>query len=225
MSICRRMSLVVVGLAVAVPTTAPAQNGDARRPSGLGIGAVVTDARHPLLGDPLVGASARFSIPLGSRGYRAHFSAERLTGSAARMGNFCFGFVPPDGIGCDDEPLRDDARLFALGGGIEIEILDRARLSLDLLGDLGLAWVRVDTRGTTSTGEHPSSNQLWSGMAGLEASWSPSIRLPVALEAGISAGFLAPIFAEQVLDGYAPFEYEFGFTRMRLGAAWQSMRW
>jgi hypothetical protein len=86
--------------------------------------------------------------------------------------------------------------------------------------DVQVAHARSETRGQTSGRRLSADKALWGGGIGLDASWSPWKRLPLALEAGVTTGILRPTFGEQVIDGYSPFEGDFAVKRLRLGVAW-----
>jgi hypothetical protein len=186
---------------------------------GGGLSAVVAGADHALLGDPLVGAAAEVRIPLAGGRASARLGAEHVSGDSRRTGSPCAGLVQPGT--CEPEPLRDEARLTTVSGGLGLRLLGWRSLFVEATGDLRLGHVEADTRGLTSGGRLTASKTMWGGELGLEGAWSPSRRLPLALEVGVSTGGLTPLASEMVADGYTPFESSFGVRRLRVGLAWR----
>lgn len=206
-----RVAASLVAVSLALPTAGLAQGG--------GVGTVVLDADHPLLGERLVGATARVIVPFAGTRLSLRLGAERLSGNAGRTGVPCSGLIDPER--CPPEPLRDDARLTTVAGGLGVRVLSWRGVAMDLVGDLRIGKVRADTRGLSSGTSLSASKALRGGEIGVEGIWSPWAPLPLVLEAGIAASRLGPVMREDVVDGYTPFEDGFGAARLRLGVAWR----
>jgi hypothetical protein len=184
-----------------------------------GVGAVALAASHELLRDRMVGSGARLNIPL-TNALSLRLGAERLTGRASRTGTTCVGLVNPDSD-CSPEPLRDDARITSMMGGLGLRVLDARRTTVNLAIDLRFGPIHVDTRALQTGRDLAAEEWHWGRDLGVEATWSPWVAVPLAFEAMVSVGRLSPIAPEQVLDGYAPFMEGFGVARAYLGVAWR----
>ena len=194
-----------------VPTRLAAQAGS--------VSAAVIDANHYLLTSRLVGAVARVEYPFfnGPATFRA--GVERLAGKSRRVGSPCSGLVLPGT--CQPEPMRDNATMTSVSVGLGGRVLEWHRMTLSLTGDVGLLNVHVDSRGLTSGGSISAGKQLWDTDVGIEGGWAPWTRIPLALEAGIAGGHLAPVTNDVLVDGYSPFENSFDIVRVRVGVAWR----
>ena len=198
-----------VAALLSLPDTSAAQ--------GASVSAVSVSTNHSLLEDRLFGAAARLNVPLLGGHLSARLGAERLSGDSRRTGAPCAGLIRPGT--CAPEPLRDDARLTSVAGGLALRVLSSQRFALEVAGDLRLGRVRADTRGLTSGGTLTAGKTLWGGDVGVEGSWSPWTHVPLALEVGATAGGLWPV--THVADGYTPFEIGFDVSRLRVGLAWR----
>lgn len=174
-------------------------------------------AQHPLLGEPLIGAS--IAIRTREAPTMFQFEVSHARARSGRIGAPCAGLIRPGS--CPPEPLRDNARLLSAGGGAALRVLRTARVSVSLTGDLSLASVRADTRGETSGGRLSASKTLWGATLGARAAWTPVMRVPLALELGVGIGTLSPIKEDDVVDGYTPFESQFQVRRAQLGITWR----
>ena len=94
-------------------------------------------------------------------------------------------------------------------------------MTLSLTGDVGLLNVHVDSRGLTSGGSTSAAKLLWDTGVGVDGGWSPWTSIPLALDAGVAAGHLAPVVNDLQVDGYSPFEQSFDLVRVRVGVAWR----
>ena len=208
-----RLSLAI-GILLLSPLAAGAQTGS--------ISIVVAAPNHELMADPLGGGSALIALPLSEGGHSLRLQVEWLAGNAHRTGIPCAGLIE---LGtCPPEPLVDDARMTTVAIGLGFPLLRRARFDAGVTVDARLGNVSVDTRGRVSGDGLRARRFLWGGDVGLQGSWIPSERMPLALEAAIGAGGLRPAVREQVLDGYTPFEDGFTVRRARLGIAWRGPR-
>ena len=205
------LAAAAIAALIALPRLASAQGG--------GISAVSVSANHRLMGDGLLGGAAHARFPFGDGRRSVRLSAERLTGDAHRTGVPCSGLIMPGT--CSPEPLRDDARLNSVSGGLGLQVLALPRLVVEVAGDLRLGWISANTRGLESGRSLSTDKSLWGGDVGIDVAWSPRARLPLALEVGIAAGRLMPLPRENVLDGYTPFNDGFRLTRLRVGLAWR----
>src|SRR5688572_12596605 len=104
--------LAALPIALALPSRAGAQL--------VSFSAASADVKHELLGEPLIGAAGRVSVPLQPR-FWATVGAEYVTGRARRLGTLCAGLADP--AQCPDEPLRDDARLTTVSGAVDVGVL------------------------------------------------------------------------------------------------------
>jgi hypothetical protein len=188
----------------------------------VGVSLITASANHDLLGERLSGGAIRIGYALPRTPLSLRLSAEKLSGDASRFGVPCAGLIPP--AGCDPEPLRDDASLTIATGGVGLHMLSWRRLLVEATGDFGAGRIRVDTRGLTSGKMLRATKTVWSNAVGLEASWLPWASVPIALEAGASAGRLSPTSQELTPDGYTPFETSFSISRLHIGAAWRRVR-
>jgi hypothetical protein len=210
----RPLFVVTVALALARPAASPAQDVTAS--------AVALSAKHYLLDDPLVGGALQLRLPLPDGPFAVRLGAERLTATAERVGIPCAGLIPP-GDACAPEPLRDAARLTNASGGVALRILGGRRGELSLTADLTLGSLRADTR--AASGKTLAAQKwVWGGFFGAEAAWTPSPRLPLALEIGGALGGLMPVAREVIVDGYTPFDKGLDAARLRLGLAWRRDR-
>lgn len=196
--------------------TAPQSRANAQ---GGSVSAVYVSADHDLLGSRLSGPAARLGYPLLGDRLKLRVGGERLTGEAGRLGIPCAGLIPP-GTCLTPEPLRDRARLTSASVGVAVRAFARGGVSIDLVGDVRLAYVSVDTRSETSDRTLSASKTLKGTEFGVEGTWSPLARLPLALEVGVTRGHLNPLTIEHVADGYTPFEGGFSLTHMRVGLGW-----
>ena len=186
---------------------------------GGAVSAVAVSADHDLLLTTLYGGAARVSVPLGSDGASIRLGAERVSGNARRTGSTCSGLVEPGT--CGPEPLRDDVRLSTASIGFGYGALAGARFALDLAADLRFGQVHVETRGQTSGGAISISKGLRGVELGVNGSWIPVARFPIALAVGAAVGELGPVVSEQIVDGYTPFEGEFTLRHLRVGVSWR----
>lgn len=189
---------------------------------GASISAVVISAGHWLLGDPLTGVTVSVIVPRRDERLTLRYEAARLRGSAERIGMACAGFIQPGT--CQSEHLRDESRLASASGGAVLRILRRRHAMVSFTADLGFASLRAETRGRTSGGVLTAKKALWTGQIGANAAWTPSARVPIALEIEGGIGGLLPIVPVDVLDGYTPFERGFVVRRFRVGVAWRPYR-
>lgn len=199
-------AMVTAALA-AMPGVATAQR--------IEVGVVAVAADHDLLGEHLVGGAARVRLPWAA----VYLGFEHLTGSSRRVGTTCSGLIQPGDPCLQPEPLRDDARLSTASAALALRPLAWSRVVIDVAPALRLGYVRATTRGETS-GETLSAAKALIGVdIGVDATWAPLQRIPVALSAGIGIGALARASPVTVVDGYEPFG-AFSFTRFRVGASW-----
>ena len=209
-----RMSLAI-GVMVLSPFTARAQTGS--------VSVVAAATSHRLMEDPLAGVSALVALPLGSGGRSLRLQAEHVSGNAHRTGIACGGFILEPEL-CPEEPVVDDARMTTLAVGLGFPLLQRAGFTVGLTVDARLGNVSADTRGLDSGNRIGARKSLWGADVGLQGSWVPFARLPVALEGALALGGLRPPISEEVLDGYTPFNNGFIVRRARLGIAWRGAR-
>jgi hypothetical protein len=117
--------------------------------------------------------------------------------------------------------MRDDARFAAATAGIGVQMINRHRVTIDVVGDASFVNVQVDSRGLTSGGTISAGKELWDGDVGVEGTWSPWLQVPFALDVGVAAGHLNGVVSHPVLDGYQPFEDGFDVIRVRVGLTWR----
>jgi len=185
----------------------------------LAVSAVALDAHHYLLGAPLTGgAVALRGGPAGGR-FTYRVGGEWLRGHNERTGIPCGGFIQPGT--CAPERVRDESRLSGANAGAAVRMLGGERAALALTGDLTVASIHAETRGLTSGRSIDATKVLWGMRVGAEGWWAPWPRTPLALELGAAAGKLTPFAADQVLDGYTPFNDGFSFTRLWVGLTWR----
>ncbi len=208
-----------IPLAAAIAAVLSALSGTAGAQSGA-VSAVAVAADHRLLGNRLYGGAARINIPLGGGHASVRLGAERVSGNSRRTGVACAGLVMPGT--CAPEPLRDDASLNTATGGLGYRALVWERFAVDVGADVRVGRVQADTRGLMSERTLSSSKTLRGFELGIDGSWFPWARLPLALEVGGSVGELTPVVSEQLIDGYTPFEGGFGLTRVRVGVEWRA---
>jgi hypothetical protein len=174
---------------------------------------------HELLSSRLAGVAGRASLPLRNGPVSIRLGAERLTASSRRIGAPCGGLAVPGT--CQPEPMRDDARFTAATAGIGVRMINRHRITLDVIGDASFVSVQVDSRGLTSGGMISADKELWDGDIGAEGTWSPWLQLPLALDVGVAAGRVNGVVSNPVADGYEPFEAGFDVIRLRVGLTWR----
>ena len=189
-----------------------------------GISAVALEANERLLGDPLTGASARLSLPLGRGRISTRIGGERVSGAARRTGAPCGDRFARHAPGlCATEPLRDDARLWSATAGVDVRVWDQRRAAVRIATDVRVAALAVDTHGLSSGRSVQSSSFLGGLDVGVEASWGPWPQHPLALEAGIAVGRAAPLqFGSAMIA--TPRHYfvrDFTSARIQVGAAWR----
>jgi hypothetical protein len=194
----------------------------AARAQGISVSAVAIAAQHPLIGEPLAGGAVSARLALHDPRVALHLEAANARSRANRVGSACAGLIRPGT--CAAEPLRDEARLTSVSGGALLHVLRRRHALVALTADLTLGAVRADTRGLASGDMLRATKTLWGGLIGVQASWTPVVRVPIALEIGGGIGALVPLTRDDVLDGYTPFEQTFGIRRVRVGVAWQPFR-
>ncbi len=205
------LATTAIGFLTLSPTGAVAQVGR--------ISAVVAAPRHDLMVDPLVGASALVALPIGEGRRVLRVQGERVVGDARRTGVPCSGLAEPGT--CSPEPVSDDARMTTVAFGLGFALLRGARLDAQLTADLRIGSIHADTRGLVSGRELSAGKSIWGGDLGLQASWSPWARMPLALEGGFTLGALRPMVREEIVDGYTPFNNGFAVRRLSVGAAWR----
>jgi hypothetical protein len=206
-----RRTLLLAAVLATIPGIAASQ------PIELGVASVA--ARHQLLGEHLTGGTARVRLPWNAERRAVYFAFEHLTGSARRVGPTCGGFVPPADPCLQPQPLRDDARLWTGGAALAFRALTRSRVAVDVAPGIRGGYIRQVTRGET-TGETLSAAKPLMGVdLGVDLTWAPLERVPLAIGAGVSVGALMNATMAVVEDGYEPFG---GFTlaRFRVGASW-----
>jgi hypothetical protein len=201
----------VLAVGCLLPAAVAAQNGS--------VSAVVMETDHELLTSRLTGAAAHVSFPIHSGPVSIRVGAERLGGTSHRIGAPCAGLVQPGT--CQPEPMRDDGLVVAGTAGLGIQVIAWRRIVFDLTGDLSFVNVQVDSRGLTSGGTISAGKELWDGDIGVEGTWFPWTRLPVALAVGVAGGRFSPVVSHEEIDGYTPFESGFYAVRVRVGAAWR----
>ena len=214
----RIVSIAAALLLAGVTTSARAQGAWA---NSVGVSAVAVSTTHRLLAGPLVGGAAQFSQPFAGRRLMAVLGIERVSGRSHRTGLACEDFVPA-GI-CTPEPLQDDAWLGSVSAGLMLRVLDARRLAVDVAADARAGDASSDTRGRRSGRTLHDAALLVGGDLELAAAWWPSVRAPLAIEAGIGAGGLGPMLPNKVRDGYDPIRSNFGLARLRVGLAWRTL--
>ncbi|HUF26437.1 MAG TPA: hypothetical protein VMM18_05575 [Gemmatimonadaceae bacterium] len=197
--------------AVLLPAAACAQRA--------AVGVTVASANHHLLNEPLAGGWARLRIG-GENQISWQLGIELLGAAGNRIGVPCGGFIQPGT--CHQETVRDAARITAVRAGPRVRLLSGERATASLTADVDLAVVRVATRGLASDLSISAVKVLKGGALGLEASWSPWDRFPLAFETAVAAGGYLPLFREQVSDAYTPFEHAFAVRRLRFGVSWHT---
>ena len=110
-----------IAAALVAPVAAAAQT--------LTISALSLTAHHELLGDALLGGGVQLILPRTYERLAFHLGAERLSGSAGRIGSTCTGLVQPGA--CPPEPLRDRAQLTGASGEVVIRALGDDPVSVD----------------------------------------------------------------------------------------------
>lgn len=204
------VAVLSITLALTLPLPAYAQGG-------VSVLYVAADD-HRLLGDALTGLTGRLLVPFGDRwSFRAR--AERAWGEAHRIGIACAGLILPGT--CSSEPIVDNSRLTTVAAGLGLRLFRWQGLVAELAGNLGFAWVKADSHGQTSGRSLSADKSLWLREVGVDLSWSPFARLPLALEAGVTTGRYAPREKFEIIDGYTPFEDAFRVDRIRIGVAWR----
>lgn len=185
----------------------------------IGVSAVALDASHLLLGGPLVGAGVTlgWSRPRAPVAFRAN--GAWLRGRADRTGVACAGLIEPGT--CQPEQVHDESKLAQVDAGVAVRVLGGQRAALALTADVAIASVRSDTRGLASMRSLNAAKTLWGGLAGVEASWLPLGRMPIALNIAGTIGGLTPVVIDAAIDGYAPFNESFVIRLVRLGITWR----
>ena len=203
-----QLAAVILLVCGAAPAAAPAQS--------VAVSAVRATSDHGLLGGHLDGIGGRIGIPIFTR-VSLRVGAERLSGTSDRDGVTCIGVVEP----CD-EALRDHARLSGYFVGVGLRVGQWHRFALNLAGDVRRAKVHVDTRFQDSPSGTLTANKAVKGVAfSVDGSWTPSVRIPVALEVGVTRGMMERRKDETLIDGYSPFERDFDLTSLRIGVTWR----
>ena len=206
-----RRRLIVTAVLAAMPGVGAAQRIE---------GSMVSIAAdHELLGDNLAGVGARVRLPWTADRSALYLGFERVTGTSRRVGATCAGFVPPNDPCLQPEPLLDDARLWTASAALSLRALTRSRVVVDVAPALRLGHVRANTRGETSGGDLSASQTLIGVDIGVDATWAPFQRIPVAVSAGVGVGAMVKALPVSVEDGYDPFG-GFRLARFRVGASW-----
>jgi len=90
---------------------------------------------------------------------------------------------------------------------------------------LGADWVvtkfQVDTYGQSSGLVGNADKVLWGPWIGVDADWVPFGHVPIGVEAEAGFGELFPVYNEQILDGYTPFNTLIGERQLRLAVVWR----
>jgi hypothetical protein len=185
------------------------------------VNAIGLDASHFLLGEPLVGGG----VTLGWSGPRAtvafRVGGEWLRGRADHTGTACAGLIEPGT--CLPEQVNDESWLAQGNAGVAVRVLGGGRAALALTADLALASVRADTRGLWSMRSLHARETLWGALVGVETTWLPLPRLPIALDLAANVGGLRPIVSDLLIDGYTPFNDSFRIRLVRVGISWRPL--
>jgi len=193
------------------PTAAVAQDGSAS--------AVVVISSNRILHDPLVGGMARFIVPLRGQRMSAHLGAQYVSGRSERFDSPCPGFLPTGT--CLGEPIRDHARLALAKAGFGIRSVSWRRIAVHATGDVSAGILSVDSRALQSARSASVSKGMLGADLEVSGSYSPWLRVPIALEAGIAAGVLTPRFKGESISGFNPFDSSFRVARLRIGVSWR----
>jgi hypothetical protein len=191
----------------------------AARAQGVSADGVAILAHHELLGNPLGG----FGVRVWSRphnGIVAVFAGERLRGSSTHVGQACGGFPDPFDPTCQPQPIRDNASLDVGSIGASAVVAGGNRAALALTALASVASMQMNSNGLANDRRLSNRDGLWGLSVGAEAGWVLFQRLPLAIEASASIGFLTLIQDPQSVDAYIPFYDGFSFRRLRLGLAW-----
>jgi len=117
--------------------------------------------------------------------------------------------------------MRDESRLTQGDAGVAVRVIGGRRAAIALTADLAIASVRSDTRGLASMRSLHATATFWGALAGVDATWFPLRRMPIALALAADVGGLKPVTANVAADGYTPFNDGFRIGVVRLGIAWR----
>lgn len=145
--------------------------------------------------------------------------AERLRGSAERIGVPCAGLVEPGT--CATEGVRDRARLGGGSIGIAFAELVQEQFDVSITADWMVAELHVHTQGLSSGRAVSASKVMWGPQLGVASLWRPVKGVPLALEIGGAVRGLLPVVQTNVTDGYTPFEDSFGGALAHIGVSWR----
>jgi hypothetical protein len=201
-------------LAVAIGARASAQVFD------WSANAAVLFANNTLLGRPLEGGGAEFRIsPPNWPLVTFRFATEWLYGRADRIGTPCAGLIEPGT--CELEPVRDRSQMKTVRSGLTARVIGNRGGGVKLTADWFEARVTVDTHGLTSGEDLIADKLMWGPFLGASAGWVPLSRVPIGLELEAGVGWIMPVVAGHVFDGYAPFDGGIANRYVRLGLAWR----
>jgi hypothetical protein len=207
-------TLALIATSFSLPTVAAAQTW--------GASGIVAGTSHYLLADVLTGFGLRARGPIGNRVVSIRLGFEHVSGTSHRFGVPCSGLIPPGS--CPPEPLRDEGRLTSLAAGVALPLITARRFDLETLASLRVGRAHSRTLTRTSGEVLSAAKLLWGAEWGLDGTWAPWARVPVAVELSLSLGGLLPVMAEQVADGYTPFNQGFAMGRLALGVVWRRPR-
>lgn len=165
------------------------------------------------------GAAVTYAFPINASAIRWQIGAEFTAGERRWVGSPCTGLIPPDAPFCAPRPLRTANDLLLVRSGVRVPVIHRARVSLSVIGDLGIAGISTSTRDSTNVERRSARMIMYQPEAGVEASWQPSQRAPLSITGGATIAELRPFVREYIADGYSPFSEPIGTRRIWLGVA------
>ncbi len=168
------------------------------------------------------GAALTFAHPINKSALRWRIGVEATSGERRSIGSPCTGLVPPDAPFCAPRPLRTLTDLRLVRGGLRVPVVVRARVSLSVIGDLGIARITTATRDSTTVDRRSARMIMYQPEAGVEGSWQPLQRAPLSVIGGATIAELRPFVRDVIADGYDPFNQPIGSRRIWLGLSLRS---
>lgn len=178
-------------------------------------GRAETIERATLLGGGIVLGStfSRGALHLQLRG-------EAMRGSRDHVASPCAGLVPIGATFCTPQRLHTTTTLESGSVGVRAPLAHLARMTVSLLGTVGIARINTGTRDSTQKERLSARRLMFVPEAGADVRWQPVVRIPFALNAGVAIGSIRPIVEDRVADGYTPFNDPLGLRRVWLGMAY-----
>ncbi len=163
------------------------------------------------------GAAVIYAFPFNTSALRWRLGVEFTAGERRWVGSPCTGLIPPDARVCAPRPLRTSSDLLVVRSGLRVPVIHRARVSLSVIGDLGIAGISTVTRDSTNVDRRSARRIMYQPEAGIEGSWQPSQRAPLSITGGATIAELRPFVRDYIVDGYSPFSEPIGSRRIWVG--------